>query len=48
LTRVLTKSTSPKKRCRGCLCVNPCSNLKYCLTPQTDLKKRVRVSKPIE
>ncbi len=48
LTRLLTKSTSPEKRCKGCLCVNPCSNLKYCLTPQTDLKKRVRVSKQIE
>ena len=51
LTRVLTKiskPTSTEERCRGCLCVNPCSNLKYCLTPQTDLKKRVRVSKHIE
>ena len=48
LKRALLKSESPEKRCRGCLCVNPCSNLKYCLTPQTDLEKRVRVSKQTE
>jgi hypothetical protein len=40
-------SSSPKKRCQGCLCVNPCSNPRYCLTPQQNLTKRVSVSKQL-
>jgi hypothetical protein len=38
-------SSSPEKRCQGCLCVNPCSNPRHCLTPQKNLSKRVSVSK---
>jgi hypothetical protein len=47
LKRTLLKPAPPVKRCRGCLCVNPCSNMKHCLTPQIDLKKRVPVSKQL-
>jgi hypothetical protein len=30
-----------ESRCKGCKCVNPCSSLKYCLTPQNMPSKRV-------
>lgn len=47
LKRALLKPAPPVKRCRGCLCVNPCSNMKHCLTPQIDLKKRVPMNKQL-
>ena len=45
--RVLLKPCSPQRRCQGCLCVNPCTTLKHCLTPQLHLKKRVSMSKQL-
>ena len=30
----------PSRRIKGCCCLNPCSSLLHCLTPQKDLPKR--------
>jgi hypothetical protein len=40
------KRVRDKVRCEGCQCINPCSSVKYCLTPQADLAKRI-VSFPL-